>query len=77
MTGTMETRLRKLEATERPVGFSPVERIIADPEQDAWANTDEGIAAEIERRRATGELPPQGLVIVRRIVSPPARDQLQ
>ena len=76
MTSNFESRLRRQEAKQLD-DMRVYCRLIADPEQDAWAATDRGIDAEIERRRATGELPPQGDVIVRRIISPPARDQLQ
>ena len=75
----METRLRRLESVARSGEFL-VGRIIADPKQHEWAATDEGIDAEIQRvqaaRQAAGQRPYDD-IIVRRIVYPRARDQVQ
>ena len=69
MKTEIERRITRLEDArpEASTGMTAVERIIADPEQDAWAASDEGIAAEIARRRVSGIFG-DGPVIVRRIV---------
>jgi hypothetical protein len=79
MIMNMETRLRRLETTKHSGDFT-VGQIIADPKEHAWAATDEGIDAEIERvqaaRRAAGERPYDDM-IVRLIIDPQARDESQ
>ena len=67
MRGNVESRLRRLEALSD--NHPPVSLLIADPEKAAWAKTDDGIEAEIGRRRAAGLLP--GHVIVLRPFEPP------
>lgn len=73
MKTEIERRITRLEDArpEASTGLT-VERIIADPRQDAWAASDEGIAAEIARRRTAGIFG-DGPVIVRRIVETSVR----
>lgn len=63
--GRIEMRLSRLEAATTPVD-EPVTRPIADPACEEWAASREGIAGEIARRQAEGEL--SGNVILRLIV---------
>ena len=65
-SNNMETRLRRLETAKHSGDFT-VGQIIADPKEHAWAATDEGIDAEIERvqaaRRAAGERPYDDMIV--------------
>ena len=63
MMGNLESRLKRLEYISGDL--HQVSLLIADPETDAWATTDDGIEAEIKRWRAAGLLP--GHVIVLRL----------
>jgi hypothetical protein len=67
MRGNVESRLQRLEAL--PGAYPPVSLLIADPAKYAWAKTDCGIGAEIERRRTAGRL--SAHVVVLKPFEPP------